>query len=215
MSLLEVCVVATIVGVVAIIASRSMTNTQERNLENERMSRAQQELDIIAKQLKKDFERHLAAAGISGAVNTNFTVPATGQRCANVTIRQQNVSLPGKVRRIAYSSVCPNTNVDFPSGFTNTNINAELNCLKAPNLTIDTFADETLTTKVTQTYPTKNSTAVAVCFRPDVALGTETQYSAEIAVTYESFNHTWKVLRKTLTLVIAEFGSGVEIIPPN
>lgn len=214
-TLIELLIVAAIVGIVAIGVSRFYTSSVQRNLEIEYRSRAQSELDAMATQLRKDFERHSNAANAIEQLPIN---PPFNAVCKNLTIRQKVLGVapaPDTVRKIEYKTLC--NGAAFPNTNTRTDIHSELlaSCATAPKITRTYWANEaTGGVGVPTVHPTEPVKSLAVCFKPNLAVN-PTQYTAELSVAYPVNDKIWKVLRKTLTLVVNEFGAGVEVLPPQ
>jgi len=218
-TLIELLIVAAIVGIVAIGVSRFYTSSVQRNLEIEYRSRAQSELDALATQLRKDFERHSNAPNAIEQLPSN---PPFNAVCKNLTIRQKVLGVapaPDTVRKIEYKTLC--NGAAFPNTNTRSDIHSELlgSCATAPKITRTYWANEGAGGAGAATvHPTDPVKALAVCFRPAsfVAPATQpAQYTAELSVAYPVNDKIWKVLRKTLTLVVSEFGAGVEVLPPQ
>jgi len=221
-TLVEVLVVTVIAGLLAAGVMRYYTFAVQRDLEWVNKGAAQQELDTLTNQLTKDFERHSsAAASIEALPATSlFLVPPGGRpKCQNLTIRQKILgaaSVPDTVRKIEYQTRC--NGPDYSPGVPASELHPDLapGCAHPPTVTRTDWANEAAGGPGSATVspsPTLKA-AMAVCFRPN-RLVNPTQYNAEVSIAYRANDKFWRVLRKSVALTVNEFGSGVEILPPQ
>jgi len=222
-TLIEVLAVIMCVGILGIIIGSGYVSFLWRNSEYSANVNARQVLDSYAILLTKEFQRHLAGPnGIIGGVQTNgvqmipsgapfSSASSPAQNCQNITIRQETVSGSGAItiKKYEFKTQCTGPVVN---GLTAAMLHPELSCSN-PQVSMTFWANETSGTGNTTILPDSKDTALAICFRPDT-VPTANQFVAEIRLAYPSFNHTYAVLKKDVTLVVNGTGAGIEFISP-